>query len=67
MAPLFNAVATLATVIKLQEQLLAREGELDSWESTLMAQEDDLVASEHAPGRARMECDAECDQNEAVR
>jgi hypothetical protein len=32
-----------------------------------MAREDGLVASECTLGRARMECDAECDRVEAVR
>jgi hypothetical protein len=32
-----------------------------------MAREDDLVATERTLGRARMECDAECDRAEAVR
>jgi hypothetical protein len=32
-----------------------------------MAREDGLTASERALGRARMECDGECDQAEAIR
>jgi hypothetical protein len=32
-----------------------------------MPREDDLAATEHALGRARMECDAECDRAEAGR
>jgi hypothetical protein len=33
-------------VIELWEQLLTRERLLESWEGIIMAQEDDLVASE---------------------
>jgi hypothetical protein len=47
--------------IELQVQLLAQERELDSREGVLMAQEDGLVTSECALGRARTECDIECD------
>jgi hypothetical protein len=32
-----------------------------------MTREDDVVAAEHALGRARMECDTERDRVEAVR
>jgi hypothetical protein len=32
-----------------------------------MAREDGLAPSEHVVGRARMECDDECDRAEAVR
>jgi hypothetical protein len=38
---------------------------LDSQENTLMAQEDDLVATESALGWARMEGDIECEWAEA--
>jgi hypothetical protein len=63
----FDAVVTSAMVVKLQEQLLARERELDRWELTLTAPEDDLVAFECALGRVHMECDPKCDRVEAVR
>jgi hypothetical protein len=56
----------LAMVIELQEQLLVQERELGSRENALIAWEDDLAATERALGRARMECDAECDRAEAV-
>jgi hypothetical protein len=55
-----------AMVSVLQEQLLTRERELNSQENGLMSLEDDLVAIECALGRVCMECDAECDQDEAV-
>jgi hypothetical protein len=54
-------------IIELQGQLLTWERELDSQEHILMAREDGLVASEHALGRAHMECDGECDRAEAIR
>jgi hypothetical protein len=54
-------------VIELQEQLFAKERELDSWESALTAREDNLAASEYALGRVCVECDAECDRATAVR
>jgi hypothetical protein len=54
-------------VAKLQEQFLVQEREQDSRENALMARKDDMVANEHVVGRARMECDAKCDQAEAVR
>jgi hypothetical protein len=56
----------LAMAVELQKQLLARERELDNREGVLMAREDGLAAFECALGRARMECDGECDQAEAV-
>jgi hypothetical protein len=43
---------TSAVVIELQEQLFARERELDSRECEVAVWEDGLVASEHALGRA---------------
>jgi hypothetical protein len=54
-------------VTELQEQLLVWERELDSRENALMAQEDDLAATECALGRARMESDTECDWVKTVR
>jgi hypothetical protein len=56
-----------AMVAELQEQLLVWERELDNRENALIAREDDLAAIECTLGRARMECDAECDQAEAIR
>jgi hypothetical protein len=56
----------LAMAVELQKQLLAREREMDNREGVLMAREDGLAAFECALGRARMECDGECDQAEAV-
>jgi hypothetical protein len=53
--------------IELQEQLLAWGRELGSREGTITAWEEGLVASEHALGRARMECDTKCDRAEAAR
>jgi hypothetical protein len=53
-------------VAELQEQLLVRERELDSQENALMAWEDDLATTKHALGRVCMECNAECDQAEAI-
>jgi hypothetical protein len=53
--------------VKLQGWLLAQERELDSRGGALMAWEDGLMASKCTLGRARMECDAECDRAEAVR
>jgi hypothetical protein len=44
-------MVTSAMVVELQEQLLARERELDSREGTLMAWEYGLVAFECALGR----------------
>jgi hypothetical protein len=66
MTPFSDVVATSMMVIELQEQLLARERELDSREGTLMAREDDLVASECALSRARTECDTKHDRAEAA-
>jgi hypothetical protein len=43
--------------VELQEQLLARERELDSWDGVLMATADGLAAFEHAQRWVRMECD----------
>jgi hypothetical protein len=54
-------------VAELQEQLLVWERELDSQENALMAWEDDLATTKHALGRVCMECNAECDQAEAIR
>jgi hypothetical protein len=51
-------VATPALVIELQEQLLARERELDSREGTIAMYEDGLLAFEHALGRVHMDHDA---------
>jgi hypothetical protein len=48
-------------------QLLAREWELDSRESIIVAWEDGLVASERALLRAFMECDAEHTKTKDVR
>jgi hypothetical protein len=48
-------------IVELQGQLPAWERELDSRERFLMAHKDGLVAFERALGRARMECDDECD------
>jgi hypothetical protein len=53
--------------VELQGRLLAWEKELHSRERVLMAREDGLAPSERAVGRARMECDDECDRAEAVR
>jgi hypothetical protein len=44
--------------IELQEQLLARERELDSWEGSIAAWEDGLVAFERAHGKVHTERDA---------
>jgi hypothetical protein len=55
-----------AMVTELQEQLLVRDRELDSQENALKAWEDNLAATELALGRARMECDTECDRAEAI-
>jgi gamma-glutamylcysteine synthetase len=56
----------LTVVVELQEQLRIRERGLAGQESALMAREGDLVATEHALGRAHMECNIECDWAEAV-
>jgi hypothetical protein len=48
-------------IVELQGRLLAWERELDSRERFLMAHKDGLVAFERSLGRARMECDDECD------
>jgi hypothetical protein len=43
--------------------------ERGSWtpgKNTLMTWEDDLAATEHALGRAHIECDAECNWAEAI-
>jgi hypothetical protein len=53
--------------VELQEQLLAQERKLDGKEGIITAQEDGMPTSECALGRACTECDAECDQAEAVR
>jgi hypothetical protein len=45
-------------VVELQEQLLARERELDSREGTIAMYEDGLLAFEHALGRVHMDHDA---------
>jgi hypothetical protein len=54
-------------IIGWSEQLLVRERELDSQENAFMSREDDLVVTERALGRARMECDAKCERVEVVR
>jgi hypothetical protein len=59
-------VASSATAVKLQEQLLARERELDSREGAIAAWEDVLVAFACALGEARMKCDTKRAQAEAV-
>jgi hypothetical protein len=59
MAPLLDAVAMSVIVTELQDALMARK-------NALMAQEDDLAATECALGRACMECDTECDKAEAI-
>jgi hypothetical protein len=59
--PFLAMVAALAMAIELQEQLLAPEGELDSQQGALTTWVAGLAASERALGRARMECDGECD------
>jgi hypothetical protein len=46
-----DAVVTSAMAVELQEQLLARERELDSREGILMAREDGLADSECTIGR----------------
>jgi hypothetical protein len=61
-----DAAVTPAMVVQLWEQLLLRERELNEWENALMAREDDAVATEHALGRACMECDVEHDRVEAI-
>jgi hypothetical protein len=62
-----DAVAVSAMVIELHEQLIAWKREWDSQEGAFMVWEDGLVASERTLGRARMECDDECDRAEAIR
>jgi hypothetical protein len=52
--------------VELQEQLLARERELDSKECTLMAREDGLATSECTLGRACTEFDVMCDRAKAA-
>jgi hypothetical protein len=52
--------------IELRGQLLAREMKLDNREGAIVACEGGLAAFECALGRAHVECDAECDQAEAV-
>jgi hypothetical protein len=52
--------------VELRGQLLARERGLDSKEGAIVAWGDSLVAFECALGRARAECDAECDRAEVV-
>jgi hypothetical protein len=59
-------VVVLAMVTELQEQLLVSERELDSHENTLMAREDYPAATKRTLGRARLECDTECDRAKAV-
>jgi hypothetical protein len=53
--------------IELWGELLAQERKLDIREGAIVAWEDSLLAFECALGRARIECDAECDQSEAAR
>jgi hypothetical protein len=45
--------------VVVEELLLTRERELDSWEGTVIAREDGLLASECALGRVCMEHDTE--------
>jgi hypothetical protein len=52
--------------VKLREQLLAREREVDSREDVIAAWEDGLAASKHALGKACMDRDAEHVQAEAA-
>jgi hypothetical protein len=53
-------VVALTMVVELQEQLHARERELDSREGALLEQEDGMLAFECALGRVRMEYNVEC-------
>jgi hypothetical protein len=50
----------LTMVVELQEQLHARERELDSREGALLEQEYGMLAFECALGRVRMEYNVEC-------
>jgi hypothetical protein len=59
-------VATSVVVVNLQEQLLARERELDSREGTLTTWEDGLVDFEHTLERVCTECVARHVQDEAA-
>jgi hypothetical protein len=52
-------VATLVVAVELQEQLLARERELESREGAITAWEDGFMTFEHALGGVHMECDTE--------
>jgi hypothetical protein len=60
-------VVASAIAVEFQEQLLARERELDSREGTLTTWENGLVASKSALGRACMERNIECAQANAAR
>jgi hypothetical protein len=51
-APLLDAVAEPAMVVKLWEHLLVRGMELNERENTLVARKDNVVAAERALGRA---------------
>jgi hypothetical protein len=53
--------------VELQEQLLTRERELDSWESTRVALENGLAVSKCALGIACLKHDAECAHAKVVR
>jgi hypothetical protein len=53
-------------VVELRERLLAWERELNEREDALVVREHDVVAAEHALGRACMECNAEHDRVKTV-
>jgi hypothetical protein len=61
-----DAVAASAVTVKLQEQLLAQEREMESRESTIIMWEDGLVAFRCALGEACIEHDVERAQAESV-
>jgi hypothetical protein len=54
-------------LVKLQEQLLAREWELNSHEGTVVAWEESLVAFTHTLMEARAGHDAICAHMDAIR
>jgi hypothetical protein len=56
----------LLCIVELQEQLLARERELESREGAISTWEDGLAAFECALGRAHIERDASRVQAEAT-
>jgi hypothetical protein len=60
-------VAAAVVVIELWEQLLARERLLESRESIVTAQEDDLAASEGTLRSVHMEWDTKRNRVEVVR